>query len=372
MATEPDEGDANALHVRSVSGRAALLALAPAWHALAVKAFGPGDLCNDPAWVLAHAECFSRDEELLVRTLHDTSGALVAVLPFKREPPRGRFALRRVQFLADGSFDSDYNDVPCVPGRERAVAAALIDTFARLSKFDAVLLSMVRRDSRFLAAVCAELAARDLPVRSSAASGGAFDLAGSFEEHVTGLGSRMRSKVRQALRRSEAASFERLGDEHALSAWLDALFDVHGRRWRAVGRAGSFADERRRAFYARFLPDELRAGRLEFARLVRDGVPIALQLGVLRGTTYHQIQEGYDPALEDERPGTQLRACMLRDLYERGVRRYDFMEGFSQHKADWGASEVACVTLSFALPRPRARLVFALKNAVDRYRESSS
>jgi CelD/BcsL family acetyltransferase involved in cellulose biosynthesis len=361
-----------ALEVRAVQGRAALHALAPAWRALAQACFGARDLCNGPEWVLAHAACFARDEDVFVHTLHDTRGALVAVLPFKHEPRRGRFALRRVQFLADGSFDSDYNDVPCVPGSERAVAAAAIDLFARKTHADAVLLAMVRRDSPFLAAVCAELVARDLPVRSSPASGGAFDLHGSFEDHVASLGSRMRSKVRQALRRSEAATFERLTNPSELAAWLDALFDLHGRRWRAVGRAGSFADERRRTFYATFLPEELRAGRLEFARLVRDGRPIALQLGVLRGTTYHQIQEGYDPALEEERPGTQLRARMLKDLVERGVRRYDFMEGFSQHKADWGAEEQRCVTLSFALPRVRAKLVFALKNAFERYRESSS
>ncbi|MEZ5976829.1 MAG: GNAT family N-acetyltransferase [Planctomycetota bacterium] len=173
-------------------------------------------------------------------------------------------------------------------------------------------------------------------------------------------------------RRAADASFEWFEHGDDLESWLADLYELHARRWSGRGVAGSFVDGRRRAFYSAFLPEESRTGRLAFCRLVRDGRTIATQLGVLRGETYYQIQEGYDPTLESERPGTQLRAVMVRRLQERGSRRYDFMEGFTRHKSDWGASLVPCTTLSFALPRLVPRLVFGAKNAVDRYRASVS
>jgi CelD/BcsL family acetyltransferase involved in cellulose biosynthesis len=359
------------LTVERVPDQRALGTLAGPWQDL-VAACGIDPLCNGPAWVTSHAAAFTRDEELLVHAVRDARGDLVALLPFKREPRASRFALARAQFLADGSFDSDYNDVPCRPGCERAVAALLVDALTRERGLQAVVLSMVRRDSHFLAALCAELAARDLPVRSRPARGGALDLPGDFESYVGGLASRMRSKVRQALRRCEEGQVEWLVDPAALPEWTASLYDLHGRRWRAAGRDGSFVDARRRSWYEQLLPAELAGGTLAFCRLVRGGATLALQLGLLRGTTYYQVQEGYDPALEDERPGTQLRAAMVQELVARGVRRYDFMEGFTRHKAEWGASAVDCVTLSFGLPRLLARAVFAAKDFLDDYRASSS
>jgi len=357
--------------VERVPDRRALVALAGPWREL-VAACGIDPLCNGPDWVASHAAAFTRDEDLVVHAVRDGSGDLVALLPFKREPRTSRLALARAQFLGDGSFDSDYNDVPCRPGSERAVAALLIDLLARERGLQAVVLAMVRRDSRFLAALCAELAARDLPVRSRPAQGGALELPADFETYVASLGSRMRSKVRQALRRSEQGRVEWLVDAADLPRWTAELYDLHGRRWRAAGRSGSFVDARRRSWYEQMLPAELAGGTLALCRLVRGGATLALQLGLLRGATYYQVQEGYDPSLEDERPGTQLRAAMVKDLVARGVRRYDFMEGFTRHKADWGASEVACVTLSFGLPRLVSRLVFAAKDFLDDYRASSS
>ncbi|QDU84482.1 hypothetical protein Pla163_15920 [Planctomycetes bacterium Pla163] len=359
------------LRVERVVGLDALEQLTPEWTALLERS-GLDPLCNGPAWVLSHARAFCPRGEVFALAFM-SSDELVGLATFKREPKRSAFAARRLQFLADGSYDTDYQDVLCVPGQEASVATALLDALATERRCSVLLLSMVRADSTFLAALRTEFERRGLPVRETRELAGAMDLAGTFDDYVGSLKKRMRSKARQALRRGEEGELQWYAPTDALEPWLAELWDLHAQRWERAGHAGSFADERRRAWYRDLLPREAAAGTLALARLRRDGRTIAVQYGLVRAATYYQVQEGYDPELESERPGSQLRALMIRALLERGVRRYDFMEGFTRHKADWGALEVECRTLSSPLPgRPLARLVFAAKNAVDRYRGASS
>lgn len=358
------------LTVRRHAGLEAVNTLSEDWERLLERS-GGDPLCNGPRWTLSHARAFALPQDCFALTVHE-GDELVAFTALKREPRRGRLALRRLQFLADGSFDSDYQDVVCLPDRESTVAAALLDALANERGADAVLLGMVRSDSPFLAALRRELDRRGLPLRASAEAAGTMDLPGDFEAYVGGLKKRMRSKLRQALRRAEEADLEWYTQGDDLEAWLDELWSLHTRRWNAAGRDGSFADQRRRAWYRDLVPIEAEAGTLALARLVRGGRTLAVQYGVLRGATYYQVQEGYDPELESERPGSQLRAAMLRELIARGVRRYDFMEGFTQHKSDWGAERIALVTLSFPLPRLLPRAVFAAKNALQRVRTAET
>jgi CelD/BcsL family acetyltransferase involved in cellulose biosynthesis len=180
----------------------------------------------------------------------------------------------------------------------------------------------------------------------------------------------MRSKVRSAMRAAgeRGARLEWCARADELEPWLAELFRLHELRWRAEGRTGSFADPRRRAFYADFARASLAAGTLRFARLVERDSVTATQLGIVAGTRYYQVQEGFDPAHEDVRAGVALRGLALAALIAEGVREYDFMAGESRHKRDWGARERACTTLAFPLQRWRPRLAYALRERVERWR----
>ncbi|NOT31756.1 MAG: GNAT family N-acetyltransferase [Planctomycetes bacterium] len=115
----------------------------------------------------------------------------------------------------------------------------------------------------------------------------------------------------------------------------------------------------------------LARGELCCARLLEpDGAVSATQLGQRIGACYYQIQEGFDPAREDERVGTALRGLAVAELIVRGVRTYDFMAGDSQHKRDWGGAPRPCTTLAFPLPKWRARLAYGLRARVERWRSA--
>jgi CelD/BcsL family acetyltransferase involved in cellulose biosynthesis len=327
-------------------------------------------LCNDPDWALAHADAWAAPESVFGISVAAGDGAPLAVLPLKLEPSRGRMALRRAILLPDGSFDSDYLEIPARSGSERVAIGAALDELARVRRVDAAVLACMPEGSATLAAVRGWLDERGLPRRETSVPCAAAPLPRGFEDYLSALKPRMRSKVRSAIRAAESrgAAFAWCDDEASLPGHLERLFELHTARWRAVGEPGSFADERRRRFYAELAPRAARAGRLRFSRLEVDGSPVAYQFGMRAGSAYYQIQEGYDPELGGERVGTALRGLSIRALIEEGVASYDFMAGLSRHKTDWGAEERRCTTIAFALPRLRARVAYRARMLVDRWR----
>jgi CelD/BcsL family acetyltransferase involved in cellulose biosynthesis len=356
------------LVARAWRGLAAFEALGPSWDEL-VRAAGLDPLCNAHAWCLAYARAFARDEDVFGWSFEER-GAPVGLVALRREPGRGALGLRRALLVADGTFDSDYLAPPALPGRERELAAAWIEAARATRELEALVLAGVPDDSPFLPALRAELAARGLAPRSHAVACLSAPLRGSLEAYLAALKPRMRTKVRSALRAAETrgARLEWCRDEGALEVYLGELFELHERRWRAEGRAGSFADPRRRAFYGAFARAALARGELCFARLVEADGTSATQLGVQKGARYYQVQEGFDPAREAERVGIALRGLALAELAAAGVEHYDFMAGDSRHKRDWGGEPRPCTTLAFPLPRWRARLVYRLKARVERWR----
>ena len=354
---------------RAWRGHAGLAGERDAWDALVAESSADA-LCNSHAWVSAYAAAWVADDELFGWTLTDGAGVPLAIFALRREPPRGRFALPRALLAQDGSFDSDYLEPLIRPGHEAEAWDAFLDAAARDRGVQAVVLGCVPRAAATLGALRTVLADRGLRLREHDYPCAVAALPASFEEYVAGLKSRMRSKVRSSLRRVEArdATLDWCNDPDELPRDLAGLFDLHGRRWRAAGEAGSFAEPRRRAFYEALAPRWLADGELRLARLTLDGRPVAFQIGPVVAGTYYQLQEGYDPELSDLRIGQALRAWAIRSLIDEGVERYDFMAGLSRHKLDWGATERECVTVAFPLPRLRARVAYAARAWIENRR----
>ena len=357
--------DAHSLTVQSWSGSDGLRAAYYAWPEV-LDDTGVDRLCNDPEWTLAYADAWLTSDAIFGWTFFDDERP-VALLPFRVEPSRGVLALRRATFLGDGTFDSDYLDLLVRPGYEAAAVERMLDELARARHVDALVLSGVPADSRCLSPLVAALAERGLPARRRPGDCLSAPLPETFEVYVAGLGKRMRSKVRQAMRKAEELNATLRWSQNALHlpGHLARLFELHAKRWGTARAPGSFADERRRDLYERisrylFTRGELRLGRLEI-----DGEPVAYQYGAVRGDTYYQLQEGYDPDEERLRSATALRALAIESLIADGVRHYDFMAGASRHKRDWGGVERPCTTLAFALPRWRARIAYGLRAWVD-------
>ena len=328
-------------------------------------------LCNASTWVLPHAEAYAADGDVFGWTVHEPDGSVVAVAAFRLEPKRGALALRRAMLVQDGTGESDYLGLAALPGREEEVLDLVLDRLGERRGVDALLWTCIPDDSATLRALRAVLDRRGLDRREVAAPCIAADLPESFDAYLGSLRSRMRSKVRQALRRTEESTFAWCDDPEQLGEHTAELMRLHAERWRAAGEDGSFTLDERRRFYDAYLPAALERGELRLSRLELEGRPVAYQFGVRSGATYYQIQEGYDPALEGLRLGVALRARSVEALIEEGVGTYDFMAGDARHKRDWGGVERPCTSVAFGLGGARARVSYGARALVDRLRGGS-
>jgi CelD/BcsL family acetyltransferase involved in cellulose biosynthesis len=355
------------LVARPFEGHAGLAGVEHAWEDLRSRC-SLDPLCNRFDWAAAYARAWVPDEDVFGWTLESPSGDLVGLGAFRNEPHRGRFSLPRVRLLTDGSFDSDYLDLFALEDHESHVVGSLIELLTRRAGPQAVVLGPLDSQSRCLPHLREQL--RSLSPREERLACPAMELPASFDEYLSSLKKRMRSKVRQALRKVE----ERGGlyrwnrDPARLGQDLEELFTLHGERWRAIGGEGAFADPRRRSFYGDLLPRALDAGLLRFTSLELDGRVVANQVGLEVEGRYYQLQEGYLPEYEELRVGVALRAWMIEQLIESGTRAYDFMAGASRHKTDWGGTDRTCIELAAALPKPLGRLAYAARRVRDSLR----
>ena len=372
-ANQGDDLSSTPLVVQGWRGLDGLRAQRDAWNELTAAC--PVDpLCNGFEWTLAYATTCCESDQIFGWTLTTAGSTPVAILPFRREPRRAWWALPRAILLTDGTFDSDYLDLLLRPGHEQAALDAGLDALADERGIEAVVLSGVPSGSPTLSALGRVLERRRLPRREAPMTCLAAPLPETFDAYLAGLGSRMRSKVRAASRAlvDRGAEFAWCTSPEQLPQDLDALVQLHQARWTAIGQPGSFAEPARRTFYESFAAGLLERGELGLARVRLDGRTVACQFGAILDGTYYQLQEGYDPELAKLRPGTGLRAWMVGELIERGVRSYDFMEGASRHKSDWGGQPRPCTVFAFALPTLRGRVAYGARALADRLRGRGS
>lgn len=357
------------LVVRPLNGIGELREAAPFWREV-VAAAAIDRLFNSPDWGLLQAEAYAAPKDVFGWAVSTADGAPVALFPFRTRPRRGALDLTRAILLADGTFDSDYLDLPIRPGFEAEAVDLCVDLLGTRRGIDAAVVAGVPDESKTLAALRDSLDRRGLPRRELDVPCAAADLAESFDAYVARLKPRMRSKVRSALRAAGERGARLLWCDEAasLDAHLEGLFTLHSRRWNAAGEAGSFSSEPRRRFYAAMSRDLLARRALRFARLEVDGRAVAYQIGAVAEGVYYQLQEGFEPELADLRVGTMLRGLVVQALIAEGVRRYDYMAGVSQHKQEWGAELRKCTSIGFPLQRLKGRLAFKARGWVERLR----
>jgi len=356
------------LRIEAFTGLDELRTLRDHWNTL-LEVTSADPLFNGPTWVEAHVEAFGTEGELFGWSVSRGPDPL-ALFAFRPEPSRGPLALPRAIQVADGTFDSDYCEPLVRAGEEELAMSTLMELLSGCSQLQAVVLSGMPETSPVLDALRRELRTRGLSPREHSTPCLVAELPSSFETYLERLKPRMRTKVRSAIRRAEeeGAAWTLCTHEEELEGYLEELFDLHGRRWRAVGEEGSFTDPARRRFYRAMASGFLARGELRLSRLALGSRPVASQLGLVHGGTYYQLQEGYDPEQGALRVGVARRAMATRALIAEGVDRYDFLAGDSRHKRDWGGQVEECSTVAFPLPRWKARLSYGLRALVDRVR----
>ena len=293
-------------------------------------------------WTWAWWSAYGVPGELRILAISDDQGVLRGIAPLRcGTAKRYGQKVAALSFLADGSNDSDYLDFIAAPGYERQVVETVYAHSARmLNTGGALLLNEISEASPHVSLLQSVAESRGMAWHTTDVPCATVRLPENWDAYLRMLQSRFRTKVRSVLRNLESrpeVQFRFCRSEEELERLLPILFDLHTRRWSAEGKPGVFGWDRKRDFYFQLSRLLLEREWLRLSWLEWKGQVLACQYGFVYGSTYYQLQEGYDPASEHWNPGVGLRAWSIREFLAEGLREYDFMAGVGRHKTSWGA-----------------------------------
>jgi CelD/BcsL family acetyltransferase involved in cellulose biosynthesis len=322
-----------------LNGWDAVTRLSAEWPAL-LRASATDSVFQTWEWLTAWRAAVAADVVPHVVTVRDDAGALVGIGPFYRTTFRLARAVPVRALRVLGDLLSGGEGLGWILHRDREVEAAraLAGALAGWKGWDCLWMPLLPGWT-----------GADARVRDACADAGpgfeerecefaCVELPSDYRSYVQSLSGNTRSMLQRRTKQVMAEPGTRLvecASEEDLPEFLDALFALNDRRWRANGQIGTFVRKPGEArFYRTFAGPALRAGWLRIFGLMHRGVLSAVQVGYVYGDAFLQMQEGFDP----EGPtgiGNVLRGKVVERCIADGLRHYDFLEGFTEHKRRW-------------------------------------
>jgi CelD/BcsL family acetyltransferase involved in cellulose biosynthesis len=306
-----------------------------------------------PEWARAWLAVRGERARPRIAVSRDAGGKVRGVMPM------ARVRLGATSLLRFAGYDlGDFFHPACPEGDEEAVAAECVSALAAEPGFGGAILDFVPAGASWPAAAArASGLAIGRPYRDNVLPW--IDLSGaSWEDYLATRSRNLRSQVRRktkAVVRDFDAAF-RLADSATLAADLDALAELHERRWR--GRSSVFRPGRRR-FHAGFAAAALGRGWLRLWVLELRGEPAAALYGWRLGDRYFYYQAGFDPRFERESVGFVLLARTIRGAAEEGASVYDLLRGGEDYKLRFAEAKRTVHTIPIFRPASRTRVALA-------------
>jgi len=330
------------LEVEGLCG-AAIPALAPSWQVLFDRV---SDASPFQSWEWL-SSCWREAPRgrLWILCARDR-GLLVGILPLVVSRYRG-LPIRRVSFL--GAPLSDYHDALALREHRDACRDAFAAHLLRhADAWDLVDLTDVPKESSLARLGAAKHRLEVAHHRVCPY----VPLPDSWDAYRATLGKRLRATLgrkRRKLERELDARFD-LAGEAELAPTLEALFELHDRRWQQRGLSGAFSDEAVRRIHRRAAPLFLRRGWLRLHRLTVAGETRAVYYCFQRAGRVYYYLSGFDLALERYSAGTVLLGQVVASAIAEGARELDFLRGDENYKYEWGAIDRTTVRIVVSKP----------------------
>lgn len=322
-------------------------------------------------WLRSWWSAYGSSQELMLLAWFDRDRELVGLAPFYRTTRRilSRFSLRVLRFVGDGSGDSDNLDLIVRRGYETSIVRSLLDWLdANRSYWDILEFNTEPTESPVANALINELVERHWGCWREEGPHLVIMLPDKWETYWGSLSNKMRYEIMHDTRRLESkynVRLRRCEKEEELPKFLNALFQLHRKRWALRGEAGSFSLPQRCSLYCDVAKQFLAKGWLDFWLLDLNNRTVAGLFGLRYGNTHYQLQEGFDPEYYAYSVGLVLKAMVLRELIDEGVRWYDFLGGGEPHKRRWGADRRSYYSVRCAPPRSRGFLYLEVAQGVE-------
>ncbi len=160
----------------------------------------------------------------------------------------------------------------------------------------------------------------------------------SWEDFLASRSRNFRDQVRRMPRRLERradVAWRRARDGAEVRRGLDALFDLHARRWESDGAFAPPFD----AFHRAWATRASERGWLRLWTLEADGDPVAAWYGFRFAGADSYYQSGRDPEWDRFGVGGILFARTVQDAFADGVREYRLLRGGEEYKSRWAEED---------------------------------
>lgn len=316
-------------------------------------------------WISAWLDVMGADIKPFVIAVRDGNGRLAAVAPFYRT----RLQLLRVipyrclRVLGDAESGAEYPDLITRTGVEEEAIALLRAILLALSRvWDCLWIPRVAGWTGALRRLKLLCAGDPFYIHERRYTFSHVELPNTYEAFFRSLSRNGRSNVQRHTNRLQAAGQVELAmcqNQDELNPMLQRLYELHRQRWSSNGMAGCFEREpRTKRFFDRFAELALRRGWLRLYELRVDRVARASQYGYAYDGRFCQLQEGFAPSAPDG-IGNVLRNLVFRACINEGLKEYDFLGGYSEHKRRWGARKRFGYDLFVGRRSPKNSLLFA-------------
>ena len=339
-------------------------ALQPEWNAL-LRHSRADTIFLTWEWVEAWRRVAGEQVRPFVVTVRNEEGTLLGLIPFYLAELRLLHAIpyRTLRIMGDYAAGAEYPGWIARADREAEVLSLMATTLsAARAHWDCIWMpNMAGWNGAHQQIIQAcQAAGYYCHLRSREFS--AIDLPDSMDVYMNRLSPKMRSQVRRQTRKileHDKIAIVRCRTAEELPTFLDALFELHHRRWKQKGKEGTFRRRPVQAlFYQEFTKIALENKWLRLSGLQEDGAFKAVQIGYVYNHVFHSLQEGFDPDYIDG-AGIVLRVKVIEACVAEGIRSYDFLGGVTEHKKRWLAKQRIGYDLFIGHQSLRNRILFA-------------
>ncbi len=339
LATEENLGEAPSLNVEirveTISGYQEFLGLETVWNDVA-EAAGLDHPFLEHAWIRTWWECFGAESALHILVVK-ADDQPIAIAPLMLTPIRmWGIKVRRLGFFYNVHVPrADILIARCPQEAYRAIWRHL----SRNCSWDLLQLCQLPEGSETLNAIPRLAAGDHCPTGAwQSCSSPHLPLRTPWGQYFGGLSSKHRGNLRNRFKRlkglgpveSEAiTSDEKLGDA------LEEGLRLEAAGWKGKSYTAISCDPDTCRFYSMLARRAAERGWILLNFLYAGSKRIAFEYCLAYKKRMYRLKSGYDPSYARYSPSNLLSCVVLRNAFEQGITRYDFLGGSDDWKLKW-------------------------------------
>lgn len=295
-------------------------------------------------WMRSWVEVVGESVRPFIIVIRDPHGSLAGIAPFYYAELRlaGILPYRTLRIMGDEPTGAEYPDWIARADREAEVTEAIVTALAAVpEQWDCIWMPRVAGWTAAVERILTPCRRVRLYCHIRPRDFAFFQLPQDPQAYNRALSTNKRQQLRKEMNRiigRSGIAITRCTTVNELSRFLDALFELHHRRWETQGEEGTFQRKPNQVqFYREFAPAALEKGWLWLFALEEHGQIKAIQIGYVYRNVFHQLQEGFDPQYL-KGAGNVLRAKIIEACIANGISAYDFLGGMTEHKRRWLAT----------------------------------